>query len=258
MGKHIDLVGKQFSRLTVLRYLKGSKWECKCDCGNIVIVGTQKLNNGNTKSCGCLHKDKWRQVISKHGGRGTRLYRIWQGMITRCVNPNSKSYRYYGNRGVVVCDEWRKDFQSFREWALINGYAENLTIERINNNGNYEPSNCKWATLKEQQNNTRKNHIITSQGESLTLAQMSEKHNIPVGILTNRINNLGWDAESATTSPILIRHSGRRVIRIEDGKEFKTITEAGKETNCDNSYISKACRGIAKTAGGFHWKFANV
>lgn len=256
MGKHIDLAGKQFSRLTVLRYIKGSKWECRCQCGNIVIVGTQKLKNGNTESCGCLHKEQWQKIVRKHGESGTRLYRIWIGMISRCEITSASGYQHYGNRGITVCDEWRNDFQAFRDWALSNGYADNLTIERINNGGNYEPHNCKWATLKEQQNNTRKNHIITSQGESLTLAQMSEKHSIPIGVLTNRINILGWDAESATTKPVLKRRGGCRVIRIEDGKEFKTITDAAKATNCDNSYISKACRGIAKTAGGFHWKYA--
>ena len=133
-----------------------------------------------------------------HGMSHTRLYHIWNAMRQRCENPNAISYKYYGGKGISVCSEW-KNFNNFCSWALQSGYAENLTIERKNSDGNYEPSNCKWATNKEQQNNTSYNRLITHRGETLNITQWAEKIGISRFTLYNRIRR-GWDIEKALTT----------------------------------------------------------
>ena len=130
------------------------KWLCKCDCGNEVVVDGGELKRGQAKSCGCLRKEKTASLKRTHGESKTRLYSIWLGVKNRCANPNATSYKWYGAKGVSVCDEWLS-YEPFRDWALNNGYSENLSLDRIDPYGNYEPSNCRWATMKEQRNNQR-------------------------------------------------------------------------------------------------------
>lgn len=157
-----NLTGKRFGRLTALEDSGERKschivWRCMCDCGKITpVIGTD-LKSGHTKSCGCLRIDALKKITYKHGGGSSksinRLYRIWINMKGRCYNSVNKAYKYYGERGIKVCDEWRNNYSLFRFWALLNGYQENLTIDRIDNDGNYKPSNCQFITQSE---NTKK------------------------------------------------------------------------------------------------------
>lgn len=154
-----DLTGQTFGRLTVVRPIPArprTKWLCVCSCGRETVVNSAShLTSGNTKSCGCLHRESARARHLLHGGKGTRLYNIWKNARQRCRNPKATDYRLYGGRGVTFSEEW-DDYGAFQTWAVSNGYADNLTLDRIDPNGDYCPTNCRWATWLEQRHNQRR------------------------------------------------------------------------------------------------------
>lgn len=197
----IELTGKKIGRLTVIRrngqYIspKGKKeplWLCKCDCGIEVTERGSQLRNGKVKSCGCLKREQFIKMVTKHGFRDDEnIYRHWLNMRNRCNNTRYSKYHLYGGRGIKVCKEW-DDYDEFRKWSLKNGYKEGLTLDRINTNGDYEPTNCRWVNWKTQQNNKRNNHYITYNNETHTMMEWSEIRNINYSTLRNRINTYKW------------------------------------------------------------------
>lgn len=183
MGGHAeDLTGRKFSRLTVIervyRNRPGTFWLCECDCGNIRIVQASKLKNGMTKSCGCWSKELQEKFAHRWDGhiKSTRcegkLYRTWSGMRSRCTNTKDPHYRRYGARGISVCEEW-DSFDAFKEWSEKNGFAEGLSIDRIDNDKGYSPDNCRWATPVQQATNRSTSRFIVVNGVSKTISEWS-------------------------------------------------------------------------------------
>lgn len=205
----IDITGQRFGILTVIEpvYIpekKRWKWKCQCDCGNTTYSSANNLKAG-VQSCGCLHRKWSHNHLYKHGKTNSRLFPIWQSMKQRCENPNCQAYANYGGRGIKVCDEWNEDFQQFESWSIANGYDENApkgqcTIERIDVNGNYEPSNCRWATMAEQGCNRRSCVFVEYNGERKTLAEWSRITGLTHATIRGRLLR-GWDVESAFTTP---------------------------------------------------------
>lgn len=195
-GKIRDLAGEEFGKWKVISYAytKQGKsqgipyWNCICDCGKEQIVSGKMLKGGQSKSCGCSRKENVEigERTKTHGMTKTRLYKIWAKMKYRCYNANYHEYKYYGGKGIVVCDEWKDSFENFKEWAFKNGYTEKLTIDRIDHEGDYTPNNCKWATVNEQANNKSNNVYLTHNGKRLTLAQWAKELNLPYSTLANR------------------------------------------------------------------------
>lgn len=183
IGKYIDLTGKTFGRLTVFKifekkYKDKYYWKCICKCGKQALVEGSKLRSGHTKSCGCI-------TLCAGGVSDTLVHVRWRAMLARCYNPKNRGYKNYGGRGITVCDSWRNDF-----WNFVNDMGEpkeGMTLDRVDNNGNYEPLNCRWVTMKEQNNNRRTNHKITAFGETLTLAQWSDRFKIDQVVLRRLI-----------------------------------------------------------------------
>ena len=207
----VDLTGKQFGLWTVIRQAEPKAdssgreyemWTCRCSCEKHTEkdIYVQHLIHGNSKSCGCLLK-KAGDRFRTHGKTETRLYNIWSCMKRRCNSSKNPAYPRYGGRGISVCEEWARDFSVFEEWAMNNGYSDQLTIDRIDVNGNYEPSNCRWATYKEQANNTRANRIIHVDGKALTAPQWSELFGVPAYQILFRIYH-GWTEEAAVKTPL--------------------------------------------------------
>lgn len=213
MSRAIDITGQRFGKLIVMERVgvaqKGETlWKCKCDCGNEVIVRRTNLRTGHTRSCGCFHDECSQTNSLKHGMTGTRLNRIWKNMKDRCSESAKGTWRgrNYADRGITVCEEW-KDFQAFAKWATENGYQDNLTIDRIDNDGNYEPNNCRWATTKEQANNKRTSRFVEYQGNRYTTSELAELIGISKRTLITRLNN-GWSVNDAVEKPVRARMKG--------------------------------------------------
>ena len=170
-----------------------------------------------------------------HGMSKTRIYKIWVDMKRRCNNKNRKGYKYYGGRGITYCPEW-ENFEPFYKWALSNGYAENLTLDRIDVNGNYEPNNCRWVDYTTQANNTNRNHILTYKGKTQTLSEWAREYDIPYSILQDRINDLNWDTEDALTIPISSTYRNHKMLSF-NGKS-QNISQWSKELGLSRRTIS--------------------
>lgn len=190
MGAKLDLTGQRFGKLTVLeecgRRGGGVLWRCRCDCGNITEVRSNHLRRGAVVSCGCYNREKDRT----HGQSHTPLHHVWQCIKDRCLNENYSHRDTYGGRGITICEEWL-DFNAFYDWAMSNGYKEGLTIDRIDNNGGYEPSNCRWADMKTQCRNRRSNVVIECDGEKHCLSEWAEILREPYAKLVSR-HRRGW------------------------------------------------------------------
>lgn len=212
MGRFIDMIGMEFGKLKVIEFHgigkdKKTKWLVECACKSKIIVNAGDLRLGKSKSCGCT------RVSVKHGyarkaNRG-RIYSIWKQMRQRCLNLKKPNFHNYGGRGITICDEWN-DYKVFHSWAISNGYEDGLTIDRINNDGNYEPLNCRWATKKEQGNNTRRTIFITYNNIHKPLTFWSEYFKIEQNTLRKRMLTMTF--EEAIKKPL--RKSTKRVFTI--------------------------------------------
>lgn len=169
---------------------------CRCVCGNTRHLTKATLKNG-TPSCGCKRYETASSKRKTHGMTKTRLYHIWQDMKARCYRKNNKNYDLYGGRGITVCEEWKNSFETFYEWSMANGYSDSLTIDRVDSNGNYEPSNCRWATQKQQCNNFSRNRILTLDGVSKTMSEWADITGISYTTIRARLNILHWSVEKA-------------------------------------------------------------
>lgn len=205
MVRLIDLTGKRFGRLMVQSKADSSKggqtrWVCLCDCGNSKTIVGMSLTRGATQSCGCIHRELLQAEKTTHGGHGTPEYATWKSMKDRCFNPGATSFPHYGARGITVCDRWRDSFANFLA-DMGKKPTPQHSIERNDVNGNYEPSNCRWATNMEQHRNTRANHFLEFRGESLTIIGWSERLGIDARTIETRINRYGWTADRALSQP---------------------------------------------------------
>ena len=177
--RFVDLSGEKFGKLTVIEHKGKDKyshnlWLCQCECGEYIVSETNSLNTGKAQSCGCMRKELLIERSTTHNHSNTRIYNIYHGMVDRCYKVNDPDYTSYGGRGIAVCTEWLNSFEEFYNWSLISGYSEELSIDRIDVNGNYEPSNCRWATMKEQGNNKRNTIRYTYNGFTHTLTEWAE------------------------------------------------------------------------------------
>lgn len=181
-GNRDSLMGQTFGRLTVVDYMGVQRstisghtdryWKCRCSCGNETIKPTHELRSGKTSSCGCFRLELGKQRATTHGLSKTKLYHIFLSMKARCYRPTAEYYENYGGRGIKICEEWMQDYMVFHHWAMTHGYKEGLTIERINNDGNYEPDNCKWIPFVEQAKNTRRVHRVVYKGKQMVLSDL--------------------------------------------------------------------------------------
>lgn len=217
--KRIDIQNQRFGRLTVLSYEGDCKWKCLCDCGRIICTTGTNLRKGTTSSCGCFKIELLRKRSTTHGRSKTRLYAVWNMMKDRCLNPSSKAYKYYGGRGIAICEDWLT-FENFLEWANASGYDETAqtrecTIDRVNNDGDYSPENCRWVSMAEQSKNMR---------HSIKPTRVR-----PVDLIDDDGN--------------VIAH-------------YASMADASRDTGCRVQSIYSVCRGQYKSSLGKRWKYS--
>ena len=190
MANFKDMTGYVFNGCKVLERHGTDKrratWKCICFCGKEFVNIGSNIRTGHVKSCGCLRGKTTKKRNTKHNKSRTRIYHIWSGMKSRCNNPKNPVFNRYGGRGITICDEWEKSFENFWKWAEENGYSEELTIDRINNDGNYEPSNCRWANYSLQGRNKRNNVLSEYRGKMRTRSEISELTGLSYGTIRRR------------------------------------------------------------------------
>ena len=268
-------VGDRFGKLTVLKMIleknkQSSRntyhklYKCVCDCGNIIIVPHKMLSCGHKKSCGCLRAEIERKKSIICNIEHKELFYVWKTMKQRCFCKTNKDYRLYGGRGITICDDWLNDFFSFNTWAESNGYKKGLMLDRINNDGNYEPSNCRWATPVEQANNKRTNRLITINNVTKTLKQWCDTLSLSYSTTNARLQR-GWGEEEALN--IVPYNPPKRVVKSRrkkvlqytlDGnfiEEWASMYDAAERLNCNPLYIKKNCLGEQKSYFGYVWKY---
>ncbi len=223
----VDRTGQKFNRLTFVKFIevknKTTYWEVKCDCGFIKTISSSGVVSGKIISCGCYRNQILRSPKT-HGGSHDTLYGLWRGIIQRCTDKNCKIYKHYGGRGISICNEWKNDYLVFKNWAIQNGYSKELSIERIENNGNYEPGNCRWATDKEQSRNRRNNVRITIDGVTKILKDWCIEYGVNSNSVSTRINR-GWNAIEALRTPMGPQRNKGYSSRLLNIMEGKPMTE---------------------------------
>lgn len=209
-----DIIGTRYNKLVAISFshikeyprkgrvatTKANYWEFKCDCGNHVTLSLDSVKSGGSMSCGCWRKEASRINNTTHGqasnGKQSRLYQIWAQMKRRCDLPTATAYSDYGGRGIRVCDDWSNSFEEFEQWALANKYQENLTIDRRENDGNYEPENCRWSDRTTQANNRRSNRIVIYNNVEMSVSELSRHTGVVYSLLLSRLDR-GWSVEDA-------------------------------------------------------------
>ena len=202
MAEFKDLTGKRFGRLYVesmARKVKSGNreryyWNCKCDCGNVKQVRTDCLTLGYVQSCGCLKKEQDKINLTKlhrHKLSNTNLWHVYYGILHRCYNKEDTHYNNYGARGITMCDEWKNSFDNFAKWAFTNGYKEGLQIDRVENNGNYEPTNCRWVDIKTNCRNRGSNVLVEHEGKMITIVELAEILNQPYKMVYYKYRKYG-------------------------------------------------------------------
>lgn len=196
----------------------------------------------------------------KHGLRQTRIYGIWNGMLQRCYNPNRPKYKDYGARGIGVCEEWRHNFKAFYDWAMANGYNDNLTIDRKNNDKGYEPSNCRWITIADQSYNKSTSKYITYRGETRTVAEWAKIKNIKICTLWMRLYKSNWSIEKALETPVSqSRNTKKPIIQFDKQgniiRHWDSAVDAARELNISPTGINLCCSSMRASAAGYVWKY---
>lgn len=288
MSKLKDISNQRFGLLVAKSIDKehsvsNIKWICQCDCGNTTIVNSSDLLSGHTKSCGCL---KHKAYNIKHGLRNERIYHIWRLMKDRCYNKNSHSYGNYGGRGITVCEEWKNDFKAFYDWAISNGYNKDLksfdcTLDRIDVNGNYEPSNCRWITIKEQSVNKSNTIRVSINGISKPLREWCDIFHCPynralqryIKIMRNDIKcddfSIIFSEETLYLLPEktpshqkhFVDYRERPIIQYDINnnviKEWSGIKEIKNSGDFNKNAVLNCCYGFALTHKGYKWRYKN-
>ena len=276
MGARIIInIGDKFGYLTVINEIEPHitpcgtirrRFLCECECGTQVVRSMKTLTSICNPSCGCksfniglLNKKYTKEQTSSF------LYSTWLGMRQRCLDKNQSHYKYYGGKGITMCEEWMNDYSKFYEWSIKNGASKELTIDRIDNNGNYEPNNCRWVDSIVQANNKTQNRIIEYNGEKLTLMQWSRKTGIGEGTIRRRIDKYGYTIDEALGFEIhnkkqYDRNNRRKKIlqyslRGELIKEWESVNEIYDVLGISINAIRKCASGVHKTSNGFIWKY---